>query len=424
MKKTVSIFLAACLSLLLFSCNLDASEGIFREISDETEPTDIVYTDLYGFDDSDKLYIRTIDGLYWIENGGDSKLFLNVSSDFRLEDVAYNDDFTELYVLYDDSVYVFDDDQYADLDPDDDENVIDTDSAVAIEVVDGTTGGSDTVEDNGYTIERLYQNRTMLLVDDTNQFYRLGTFEYDESTGEGTFDDSSYATINEVLDDLTSYGFATMFQQTTMERDEDAAVILSFVNDDEEYVHYYYEPGSDYYELTGLVDDDDDDEYYSIANFTVYDDILYVLTQEGDLYYADIDGAASGDSFELESLETSSDDYDKNAFLYPVVDTDNEELYLITQMDDDYIQIYPVDISDDDPSSDSEVEIDEGYAENLETSLVVGAVDLTASGTTDTKTLFVATYDGNLYDVTINAEYASDDDSDNGSATVSSDYEF
>jgi hypothetical protein len=75
----ISITFSLILSFLLLSCNVDATAGLFRQISESKAPVGIVYKQIVGLDSTDpnKLYYLTDEGLFKTDGTSSTKLVAN-----------------------------------------------------------------------------------------------------------------------------------------------------------------------------------------------------------------------------------------------------------------------------------------------------------------------------------------------------------
>ncbi|WP_320129266.1 hypothetical protein [uncultured Sphaerochaeta sp.] len=399
MKKSLPILILLTLLGFMVSCNSDASEGIFRQISQTTTPADIVYSRLLGLNTAkDTLFFQTADGIYKIANSSvNSASKLVESAETKLiKASAYDPSVHKLYVLTNgtDTFKAYDEDGTAQPD---------------------VSVTSTTLSSSSFIINNMYSNR-MLVLKGSDAAYEITS--YDGSSF------NSIATFSSSL--VNGYGLDNFLMQTTKHIDSAAPIIISFVNSDDTdnpiYKHYLVDP-------TGAVSLIDDITDIRIANF-YYDSThsnLYVLTYDGLLYrYTGVDSTLASTISNHYTLKDSSQDYVDNAFFYPVFDSDGATMYLISKNSTKASSLYIYTIANYNtaaPTFSKTTSISKGYASYLDSSNIVSALALSSVGT-DPMNLLVATRKNGMYQLTISVDSANVNSTDNGSSSDSEVYSF
>jgi hypothetical protein len=406
MKKLKPIIGILIFLALLVSCNSDASEGIFYQISQSTTPADIMYTRLLGFNTAETtLYFQTTEGVFKVASGSTTSTELVASvSGSLIKNSAYNATEDKIYILTNDDNSFY---KYS------------TDGSLDEEVVvDDSSYNSSNLD--SYTINNMYSNYMLVL-------------EGDDLSGDAGYDIVSYdGTAFSLVAEFTSaeisgYSLDNFIMQTTKHADGTEPIIISFADDSDDddpaYLHYFVDPTAGGIKLISDITDE------RIANF-YYDDsdeVLYVLDYDGELFlYADVVNSNDDDISDQVSLEDSSLDYDANAFLYPVVYGD--ELYLISKYStkSSSLYVYTIDTSDSDASNytcSDTTSISKGYATSLDSSYIVSSLE-TPTSTALVPNLFVATRQNGMYEITIAVDYADSNSTSNGDSSDSEEYSF
>jgi hypothetical protein len=403
MKKLKPIIGILIFLALLVSCNSDASEGIFYQISQSTTPADIMYTRLLGFDTAETtLYFQTTEGVFKVPSGSTASTQLVASvSGSLIKNSAYNATADRIFVLTndDDSFFKYSNDGTLDGEV----------------VVDDSTYNSSNLD--SYTINNMYSNSMLVLEGDDDTGYDVVSY-----------DGSGFSVVAEFTStEISGYGLDNFIMQTTKQADGTEPIIISFaddsVDDDPAYLHYFVDPSSSTVKLISDITEE------RVANF-YYDDsdeVLYVLDYDGELFlYAAVDNSTDVAISGQVSLEDSSLDYDANAFLYPVVS--GNELYLISKYStkSSSLYVYTIDTSDSDASNytcSDTTSISKGYAASLDSSYIVSALE-TPTSTALVPNLFVATRQNGMYEITIAVDYADSNSTSNGDSSDSEDYSF
>jgi hypothetical protein len=408
MKKLIPFFGILVFLSLLVSCNSDASEGIFRQISQTTTPSDIVYTRLLGFDTSDTImYFQTSEGIYSIvssSSNASSQLVASVSGSL-IKGSAYDKANDKIYVLTNDDNIFY---KYNSDGTGKSEITVDSTTYTSLDLV-------------SFTINNLYSNSMLVL-------------EGEDSVGDDAYDVVSYdGTVNQIVGftskDVSGYSLDNFIMQTTKHDDGTQPIIISFADnsdeDDPAYLHYFVNPVSSNKKLISDLDTT------RIANF-YYDatnEVLYVLDYDGELFlYTGVDDSTDDDISSQDSLKDSSQDYTANAFLFPVYNTAGTELYLISKYStkSSSLYVFTIDISSSTTSdyncSDTN-SISKGYADYLDASYIVSALE-TPSSTDAAPDLLVATRQNGIFQISILVDSADSNSTSNGDSSDSEEYSF
>ena len=269
MKKLTPIFGFLVFFVLLVSCNSDASEGIFRQISQTSTPSGIVYTRLLGID-TPYLYFQTNEGVYRITSSSSNasdKLVENVSGSL-IKGSAYDANADKLYILTndDDAFYSYDSGGSGK-----------SPISVTPATVTGTTLTS-------FTINNLYSNSMLVLEgqDGSGDAYEIASYD-------GTTLAKTVAFASEV----SGYGLDNFLMQTTRQDDANAPIIISFADssdsDDPAYLHYLVDPSGKKNFISDITD-------VRLANFYYDGSKFYILTYDGKLYfYNTVDSTSEND---------------------------------------------------------------------------------------------------------------------------------
>ncbi|AEV28226.1 hypothetical protein SpiGrapes_0368 [Sphaerochaeta pleomorpha str. Grapes] len=405
MKKLTPIFGFLVFLALLVSCNSDASEGIFRQISQTTTPSGIVYTRLLGID-SPYLYFQTNEGVYRIASSSTNASTQLVASEKYdpleegsglIKGVAYAASNDKLYVLknFTDSFYRYD-----------------SDGTNRAKIIVSDTYTSTNL--STYTINNLYSNSMLVL-------------EGQDGSSNAGYDIAAYdgATVTEIVGfssiDISGYGLDNFLMQTTRQDDATAPIIISFADssdsDTPAYLHYLVDPSG----KKNLISDIND---VRLANFYYDGSNLYILTYEGKLYfYNTVDSTSETDITGKILLKDSSQDYNANAFFYPVPNTAGTALNLVSKYSTKASSLYVFSVDTGTNTLSGTASISKGYAEYLDASNIVSALETTTS-TTSVPNLIVATRKNGMFEITIDIDSANLNTSLNGTSSVSEDYTF
>ena len=398
MKKLTPIFGFLVFLTLLVSCNSDASEGIFRQISQTTTPSGIVYTRLLGID-SPYLYFQTNEGVYRIASSSSNtstQLVASVSGSL-IKGSAYDDNADKLYILTNDdnAFYSYNSD-----------GSVKTPISVTPATVTGTTLTS-------FTINNLYSNSMLVLEgqDSSGDAYEIAAYN-----GANVTEIVGFSSI-----DISGYGLDNFLMQTTRQDDATAPIIISFADssdsDNPAYLHYLVDPSG----KKNLISDIDD---VRLANFYYDGSKLYLLTYDGKLYfYNTVDSTSENDITGKTLLKDSSQDYNANAFFYPVVNTVGTALNLVSKYSTKASSLYVFSIDTATNTLSGTASISKGYAEYLDASNIVSALETTTS-TASVPNLIVATRKNGMFEITIDIDSANLNTSSNGTSSVSEEYSF
>lgn len=374
--------------LVITGCNADASAGLFRQISESTTPVGIRYRQILGISGTD-IYFTTTEGIYKTDTNTTTQIKAN--TDDSLNRAAYLDS-TNSRVLF----------LINNSDPD-----ISNSIAKSVSIVSPYTESLDLAPTyatlSSVTIHNLYTNGLFML---------QGTHA---SNGK-TFALTTYSagSFNEVIsfsaadNGLTDYSLESVLQATGKETLDIATqpVIVSFVNEAGDYKHFYT-LGATSHEIT---------LNSRLANFTIINSNLYILTIDGKLYNA---GATPvGAAIDLSSASPMLDIakvYDVNAFTYGVYDSAGSTNYIITKSNSKNDPLYVISFTNGATTATGK-SIRYGYGEYLDSAEIVSTYEKA------TNDLLVATAENGMFDITVIPAFAHDDSTSNGTSSVTEAY--
>ncbi|NBK22014.1 MAG: hypothetical protein EOM68_08315 [Spirochaetia bacterium] len=393
MKKILAILLPILLLTIAFvSCNLDGTTGILWDVAQSKKPLDIRYKQLLGIGGTD-LYFRTAKG---VERVTTAKLNTTVVAS-KYEHIIQAAALSGSEVFY---ITNNEDERSANQ-----VRVIVTTNLSAIPGTITVTAAEAPSVATELSIKALYAN-SMILVTGKN------------GSGAKVFDLLKYSSVAPVNFKTPIASFASLpagydiesvIQQTAKEQDATAPMIVSFISaDGKNREHHLVEPSG---ATTSL-----GTENVQIANFIFKaTNTLYVLTTDGKIYH--VNGTT------WTSIGTSSKTYETNAFVLAIkVGT---KYYLITKPSSKTSSLHVFTIDDATPTTSigSGVDVKSGYAKELALATIVSA-QLKLLPPAGTTTLWVATDENGMYNISITDANVTVDDSSNGTSSEGEGYSF
>ncbi len=381
--------------LVITGCNADASAGLFRQISESTTPVGIKYRQILGKSGSD-LYFTTADGIYFTDGNSSTQIKANTEKSRNL--AAYVDNVNSRVLFL----------------------INDPDSILNSAIVKSVSTTSPYNESLNLT--PTYTALTSLVTQNlcANGLFRI---EGNDSTNGKTFvlatyDDTIPATpvyskeidFSETGDSLTGYSMESVLQMTGKDTNilsSSDPIIVSFTTENGNYKHFYTD--GIFKHIIALDT--------RLANFTIINGKLYILTTDGKLYSAGTVPTATGTTTLTTAnvMASSNKVYDVNAFMYGVRDDAGLTNHIITKSKSSSDPLYVLSFADGATTASGE-SIRYGYGEYLDSAQIVSTYVNT------TNNLLVATAENGMFEINIIPAFANVNSSSNGNSSVSEDY--
>ncbi|MGE4453538.1 MAG: hypothetical protein AB7D92_03300 [Sphaerochaeta sp.] len=369
--KIFTVFtLATLVSLLLLSCNADATAGLFRQISEAKAPVGIVYKQIVGLVDpisSPKvLYFLTDDGLYKkVDGAGTTRIVANSENNIITTAALDGTTAVAYQVHYPTTV---DEDAYK------------------IIHVKSLTGGADTTSDfSGFDSVVLLPNG-LVLSENADTF---ALYDYTDNT-----------TVDTAIGSYTGYDIASVVQSTGKEHEDPSGttpLLVSLVNGSGNYKHVYVD-GTSATELAASTSG------MRFSAMSVANSVLYLMDlddSEGIIYKANDPATAITPATTFTKIHDTAETYAMHAFMYGYYDASTSKTKLITKPSGVNDALY---VLNDASGTVSAGNVTDGYGEYLDAAEIVDSfLKDDASGT-----LLVATLENGLYEITINPSRSSD----------------
>lgn len=394
-KQTYIILFSLLAALLVVTgCNADASAGLFRQISESTKPVGIQYRQILGKPATD-LYFTTSEGISFTNGTTTTQIKTNTADSRNLAAYVDNANSRVLFLIND---------------PDANTNSAKVRSVTttspyieSLDLAPTYTGLTSVVTQNLYAngLFRIQGNhssngKTFVLAtyDDTNPSAPIFTKVID---------------FSEVGDFLNSYSIDSVLQLTGKDDNSVSStdpLIVSFTNEDGNYKHFYTNGASK--ELITL--------NTRLANFTILNGKLYLLTTDGKLYDAGSSAVGAGrDLSSVSSMISSNKVYDANAFMYGVRDAGGLKNHIITKSKSSNDPLYVLSFADSSTTATGE-SIRYGYGEYLDSAEIVSTYEKGLNN------LLVATAENGMFEITIIPASANSNSTGNGTSSESEDY--
>ncbi|NLE14877.1 MAG: hypothetical protein GX626_03260 [Spirochaetales bacterium] len=381
--------------LVITGCNADASAGLFRQISESTTPVGIQYRQLLDKQASD-LYFTTTQGIYATDGNTSTRIKANSK---RSRNLAAYLDSSKNRVLF---------------------LINELESNTNSAIVRSVSTASPYIE--SANLSPTYSALTSVV---TQNLYANGLFRIqgnDSINGKtfvlATYDDTTPASpvytkvidFSEVGDSLTGYSIDSVLQMTGKDANSLSStdpIIVSFATDAGDYLHYYTN-GTFKHSLVLNT---------RLANFTIINGKLYILTTDGKLYSAGAIPTAAGTTTLTNTnvLASSNKVYDPNAFMYGVRDAAGSINHIITKSKSLNDPLYVLSFSDSATTATAE-SIRYGYGEYLDSAEIVSTYEKSANN------LLVATAENGMFEITIIPSSANSNSASNGTSSESEDY--
>jgi hypothetical protein len=355
----ISITFSLILSFLLLSCNVDATAGLFRQISESKAPVGIVYKQIVGLDSTDpnKLYYLTDEGLFKTDGTSSTKLVANAED--NIITTAFLDETTA--VAYQVNYPTAEDED-----------------AYKIIHAKNLTGGADASYDfSAFDSVKLLPNG-LVLTKDSSHVYEL--YDYDDTT-DPTISIGTY----------TGYDIESVVQLSGKEHEapsDTTPMLVSLVNESGNYKHIYIDGSAT--ELAASTSG------MRIAAMSVANTVLYLMDlddTEGIIYKADDAANAITASTTFTKIHETAENYAMHAFMYGYYDSDTTQTKLITKPSGVNDALYVLSISSTGVVSASDKT--DGYGEYLY------AVEIVDSYEKIDGTLLVATLENGMYSIDV-----------------------
>lgn len=388
-KRTYGILFSILAALLVITgCNADASAGLFRQISESTKPVGIQYRQILGKPATD-LYFTTSEGISFTTGTTTTQIKTNTADSRNLAAYVDNANNRVLFLIND---------------PDSTTNSA---KVRSVSTVSPYTESSNLDPSfallSSYKIHNLYTNGLFLLqgTHATNgKTFSLSTYATNAFTNVVSFDAATHG--------LADYSLESVLQATGKETIgiSTQPIIVSFVSDAGNYKHFYTDGASK--EVITLDT--------RLANFTILNSRLYLLTTDGKLYDAGSSAIGAGrDLSSVSSMISSNKVYDANAFMYGVRDAGGSKSHIITKSKSSNDPLYVLSFADSSTTATGE-SIRYGYGEYLDSAEIVSSYEKGLNN------LLVATAENGMFELTIIPASANSNSTSNGTSRESEDY--
>nr|WP_319474892.1 hypothetical protein [uncultured Sphaerochaeta sp.] len=352
-----SIALTLLLSLMLLSCNADATAGLFRQISESKAPVGIVYKQIVGLDStgSKTLYYLTDEGLYSTNGTSSTKLVAN-AEDNIINTAALDGTTTIAYQV----------------------NTNEDAGYKKIKTVDNSGVAGTTYDFSAFENVKLLPNGLVLTKSSADAF---ALYDYD----------APVSVVVSIATSLSGYSVDAVLQPSGTKHQDlsTTPILVSLTNLNGDYKHYYVSGAT----ATALPTASEDKRY---ASMTVSNGNIYLLTYEGEVY------GATSVSGPFTLMHDTNESYEKHAFMYATSDGTNTRL--ITKPDGINEPLYVISFPDDTVSNTdvTSTTIREGYGVYLDAAEIVDSYEKSVNN------LLVATLNNGMYEIEIAADTSSE----------------
>lgn len=399
MKKILAILLTILLiSIAFISCNLDGTSGILWSVASSKSPLEMRYKQLLGKDDT-YLYFMTEKGIERVTSPSANTRIVSSKDEYIIQAAA-------LWNATPGSEKVF---YTTNNEADQDANKINVIDVTGPVFVSSSIYPDSTNIPDIKRIKLLANSNILVLGEASGKI----VFELQDYNGTAFPTSTSLLTTTLSADD---YELHAVIQQTGMEQEANAPLIISFVESSSSgsgtYQHYLVDPTSP--ALEPIM------EFNSktIANFVVSGtaDNVYILTTDGILYYA----GTLADPTQKVEMKDSGSTYSKNAFVYAVDDSANYHLITKPSLTSSSLEVFSFAHAVISSTGVTETSVKSGYAKELALVDIVSAQVKATSATVST--LYVATDVNGMYEISITHINANKDNDTNGDSSGAEEY--